>query len=191
MTGETWTDEQKRMLRDIHICPVRNPPGKLKKMVDHFRKPGASVFAITEGNGPLNVSTHLARKVRDCEAKGSLDWMLDETTGRIDQRYDAEWRNWLLSHAAEFSLAVEAYMQKLARQVQSAEIHLGLRSGAMAPKISYGPLHRPYVESIFSRDLLLSDVRRKFESALGEGDVDAAGELRVRIGAALVSRIAI
>ncbi len=113
MIGENWTNEQKRRLKEMHFDPVRNPPERLKAMVKYFRTPGASLFAITDGDGPLHATKKLARKVRDYQAEGALDWVMDETSGRPSRRYDAEWRDWLLSHAAEFSQAVDAYREEL------------------------------------------------------------------------------
>ena len=52
MSGEYWSNEDKLRLKKLHIDPVRSPPERLKEMVNYFRKPGASVFAITEGDGP-------------------------------------------------------------------------------------------------------------------------------------------
>ena len=58
--------------------PIRNTPGKLRPLVEHFLKPGASVFAVTEGDGPIRVSKALARKVRDLTSKGELRWVLED-----------------------------------------------------------------------------------------------------------------
>ncbi len=176
---------------DDGICSVRSSPKRLKDLVNYFRTPGASLFAITEGNGPLHVSKPLGTKVRNYQAEGKLDWLFYESTDRPEQGYDTEWRGWLLSHPAEFSRSVDVYRDDLGCQIQTAEIHLGFRAGFMPPKVPYGPLHRPFIESIFSRDMELGAVRRKFEMALGKGAIAEARELSKKIGVELASRIAI
>ena len=97
----------------------------------------------------------------------------------------------MLSHPAEFSQSVDVYRQDLSCQIQSAEIHLGLRAGFMPPKIPFGPIHRPFIESIFSRDSELAETRREFELALGKGAIAEARKLSKNIGMELASRIAI
>ena len=74
---------------------------------------------------------------------------------------------------------------------KSTEIHAGLRAGFMPPKVPYGPFRRPFIESIFSRDQELVEVRRKFESALRKGAIARARKLNEKVGAELVSRISI
>ncbi len=64
MDGMTWTQEEVRELRRLRLDPIRNTPTKLRLLVAHFLKPEASVFAVTEGDGPVRVSKALARKVR-------------------------------------------------------------------------------------------------------------------------------
>ena len=93
----------------------------------------------------------------------------------------------LLSHPAEFSQSVDVYRQDLSCQTHSAEIHLGLR----ARFNPYGPIHRPFIESIFSRDSELAETRREFELALGKGAIAEARKLSKKIGMELASRIAI
>ena len=188
---QNWNSDQKRRLKVLHIDPVKTPPERLKKMVDYFQTPGASLFAITEGNGPLRVSKELATKIRDCLDEGKLDWVMDETSVQPGQGFDSEWRDWLLSHAAEFSQAVDAYLQELGRQIQSAEIHQGLRATIMSPRAPYGPTDQLFVESIFSRDLELADIRARFNSALKKGKIAEARKLSEKVGEALVGRIAI
>ena len=77
----------------------------------------------------------------------------EPATEQLEQGYDTVWRGLLLSHLAEFSQSIDAYQQDLGRQIQTAEIHLGLRAGFMPPKVPYRPLHWPFIESIFSRGL--------------------------------------
>ena len=87
---QNWNSDQKRRLKELHIDPVKTPPERLKKIVDYFRKPGASVFEITEGNGPLRVSKELARKIRKYVEEGKLDWVMDEISGQPAQGIDSE-----------------------------------------------------------------------------------------------------
>ena len=72
MDGVTWTQEEVRGLKKLRLDPIRNTPGKLRLLVEHFLKPEASVFAVTEGDGPARVSKALARKVRDLTLNGAL-----------------------------------------------------------------------------------------------------------------------
>ena len=65
MDGMTWNTEEVKKLRRLRLDPIRNTPDRLRSLVEHFLKPGASVFAVTEGDGPVRVSKTLARKVRD------------------------------------------------------------------------------------------------------------------------------
>ena len=124
-------------------------------------------------------------------AAGALDWVLEETPGKPKRNYDSEWRSMLLFHATQFAEAVDAYRQDLGVQIQTSEIHQGLRVGFMPAKVPYGPSHRPFVESIFSRDEKLEELRRKFESALKTEDLAGARELSEKIGWDLFDRIAI
>ena len=124
MVRDYWTREEKLKLKELHIDPVSNSPERLKELVNYFRTPDSSLWAITEGHGPLHVSKSLGRKIRDYQAEGALDWLMDETPGS-NQWFDPAWRGWLRSNPAEFSQAVDAYLQELGGQVLSAEIHLG------------------------------------------------------------------
>ena len=56
MDGTTWTKEETTELRRLRLDPIRNTPAKLRLLVAHFLKPDASVFAVTEGDGPVRVS---------------------------------------------------------------------------------------------------------------------------------------
>ena len=78
MDGMTWTREEVRELKRLRLDPVRNTPAKFRLLVEHFLKPGASVFAVTEGEGPVRVSKALARKVRDLTLGGALDWVVGD-----------------------------------------------------------------------------------------------------------------
>ena len=72
MDGMTWNSEEVKELRKLRLDPIRNTPDKLRSLVEHFLKPGASVFSVTEGKGPVRVSKTLARKVRDLTSKGEM-----------------------------------------------------------------------------------------------------------------------
>ncbi len=61
----------------------------------------------------------------------------------------------------------------------------------MRPKVAYGPKHQPFVESIFRRDPVLGEVRRKFESALNKDEITDAKALCEKIEIDLISRIAV
>jgi hypothetical protein len=56
MDGTTWTREEVRELKKLRLDPIRNTPARLRLLVAHFLKPEASVFAVTEGDGPVRVS---------------------------------------------------------------------------------------------------------------------------------------
>ena len=56
----TWTREEVTELKRLRLDPIRNTPAKLRLLVAHFLKPEASVFAVTEGEGPVRVSKALA-----------------------------------------------------------------------------------------------------------------------------------
>ena len=108
MSGETWTNEEAKRLWAMTISSMRSSPEKIKSMINHFKTPEASVRAISGGAGAVEVSRPFARKIRDFVADGDLDWVMDETATRPKRGDDSEWRSILLTHPAEFSLAVEA-----------------------------------------------------------------------------------
>jgi len=191
MVGEYWTGEEKRKLKAMTISPVKISPMGLKEMIEYFRTPGATLWEVTEGDGPFHISKERGRKIRNFVDDGALDWVMGETTSRSTEDFDAEWRGWRLAQAAEFSEAVSAYRGQLNNQIQTCEIHLGLRATFMPPKVAYSPKHQPFVESIFRRDLELDEVRRKFESALNKGEITEATNLSKKIGLGLARRIAI
>ena len=78
MDGMTWTQEEVRELKRLRLDPIRNTPDRLRSLVEHFLKPGASVFAVTEGKGPVRVSKVLARKVRDLTLESALGWVVED-----------------------------------------------------------------------------------------------------------------
>ena len=194
MVGEYWTKDEKLRLKEMHIDPVRSSPERLKEMVNYFRTPDSSIWAITEGHGPLKVSKSLGRKIRDYVEEGALNWLMDESSGSTNQWFDTDWRGWLLSKPVEFLQAVDAYRQDLGLQIQTAKIHLGLRTTfepRRPPRVRYGPRHHPFVESIFSRDQELTNIRAEFKSAIGQDEISRAKILSGKIVEGLVSRIAI
>ena len=73
-----WTREEVTELKRLRLDPIRNTPAKFRSLVAHFLKPGASVFAVTEGEGPVKVSKALARKVRDLTLGRALDWVVED-----------------------------------------------------------------------------------------------------------------
>jgi len=194
MVGEYWTTEQKLRLKAMHIDPVASSPERLKEMVNYFRKPGSSLWAVTEGDGPFHVSKSLGKKVRDDQAEGALDWLMDENPDSTNQWFDPDWRALLRLKPVEFSQAVDAYLRELDIQIQTTEIHLKLRSSfkpQRPPGVRYGPIHHLFVESIFKRDLELTNIRAEFKSAIGDNDISRAKLLSEKICEELLTRIAI
>ena len=78
MDGMTWNREEVRGLRRLRLGPIRNAPAKLRSLVEYFLKPGASIFAVTEGDGPVRLSKALARKVRDLTLNGEMSWVVED-----------------------------------------------------------------------------------------------------------------
>lgn len=191
MAGENWTSEEKRKLKAMTISPIKSSPKRLKEIVEYFQTPGASLWAVTEGPGPLHMSKSLGTKVRDYVDSGDLDWVMDETPGHPLKWFDSEWRQWLLSRPEEFSRAVEVFKEELGLQIQLTEVHLGLRAGCMSPKVAYGPSQRPYIESIFRRDPDLAEGRRKFDLSLVKGHIAEARTMSAFLGEALDDRVAV
>ena len=194
MVGDYWTKEQKIILKELHIDPLISSPERLKTMVNYFRTPDASLWAVTEGHGPFQVSKSLGMKVRGYADDGAVDWLMDETSDSTKRWFDSEWRQWLLSKPVEFSQAVDAYRQTLDLQIQTTEIQLKLRSSVeprRPPRVRYGPMHHPFVESIFSRDEGLTGLRAEFEWAIGRNDISRAKVLSEKICQELLGRIAI
>ena len=82
MDGMTWNREEVKELKRLRLDPLRNTPDELRPLVEHFLKPGSSVFAVAEGDGPVRVSKALARKVRDLTSKGALGWVVEDRLGK-------------------------------------------------------------------------------------------------------------
>ena len=175
MDGMTWTREEVRELKRLRLDPIRNTPAKFRLLVAHFLKPGASVFAVTEGEGPVRVSKTLARKVRDLALNGDLDWVVGAGPRREESDPLAEpWTALLWRYPGEFAAAVAAYQGELEFEVQAKEIANGDRATFTRQATRYGPGHRPFVEAIFNRDAGLRDLRRGHRTALDSGDAAAA-----------------
>ena len=82
----TWNTEERQLLKQLRLNAVRNPPAKLEALVTHFKRPNATVFAVTESGEPeRNVSKGLAKKVRDYTSAGKLDWVLERAAGSGNQ----------------------------------------------------------------------------------------------------------
>jgi|TARA_B100000315_G_scaffold36849_1_gene31452 hypothetical protein len=186
MDGMTWTQEEVRGLKKLRLDPIRNTPGKLRPLVEHFLKPGSSVFAVTEGDGPVRVSKALARKVRDLTSKGELGWVLEDRLR--EEGYDPFGQPWvtlLWRYPKEFAAAVAAYQAELEFEMQAKEIAGGDRVSFTRQATRYGPEHKPFVEAIFNRDAGLRDLRRSHRAALDSDDVETARSISIQIGESL------
>ena len=186
MDGTTWTREEVKELRRLRLDPIRNTPTKLRLLVAHFLKPGASVFALTEGDGPVRVSKALARKVRDLTSKGEMGWVVeDRLLKEGDDPFGQPWVTLLWRYPAEFAAAVAAYQGELEFEVQAKEIASGDRATFTRQATRYGPDHKPFVEAIFNRDAGLRDLRRGHHAALDSEDVAMARLISIQIGESL------
>ena len=175
MDGTTWTREEVKELRRLRLDPIRNTPAKLRLLVEHFLKPGASVFVVTEGDGPVKVSKALARKVRDLTLKGALGWVVEDRPRKEgDDPFGQPWATLLWRYPGEFAAAVAAYKGELEFEVQTKEIASGDRATFTRQATRYGPGHRPFVEAIFNRDAGLRDLRRGHRAALDSGEAATA-----------------
>jgi hypothetical protein len=183
MDGRTWTQEEVRRLKKLRLDPIRSPPDKLRSLVEHFLKPGASVFAVTEGDGPVRVSKNLARKVRDLTSKGALGWVVeDRPREEGDDPFGQPWVTLLWSYPKEFAAAVAAYQAELEFEVQAKEIADEDRVTFTHQATRYGPDHKPFVEAIFNRDAGLRGLRRSHRAALESDDVATARSISIQIG---------
>ena len=183
MDGTTWTMEEVKELRRLRLDPIRNTPAKLRLLVGHFLKPEASVFAVTEGDGPVRVSKALARKVRDLTLEGALGWVVEDGLRKEgDDPLGQPWATLLWRYPAEFAAAVAAYQGELEFEVQAKEIASGNRATFTRQATRYGPSHSPFVEAIFNRDAKLRDLRRGHRAALDSGDAATARSIGIQIG---------
>ena len=183
MDGMTWNSEEVKELRRLRLDPIRNTPDKLRLLVEHFLKPGSSVFAVTEGKGPVRVSKALARKVRDLTLKGDMGWVVEDRIRKEgDDPFGQPWATLLWRYPKEFAAAVAAYQAELEFEVQVKEIESGNRATFTRQATRYGPDHRPFVEAIFNRDAGVRDLRRGHRAALDSDDVATARSIGMQIG---------
>ena len=182
MDGTTWTKEETTELRRLRLDPIRNTPAKLRLLVAHFLKPEASVFAVTEGDGPVRVSKALARKVRDLTVEGALGWAVKGGLRKEgEDLFGQPWATLLWRYPAEFAAAVAAYQGELEFEIQAKEIASGDRATFTRQATRYGPDHRPFVEAIFNRDAKLRDLRRVHCAAIDSGDAATARSIGIQI----------
>jgi len=183
MDGITWTREEVKELRRLRLDPIRNTPARLRLLVAHFLKPEASVFAVTEGDGPVRVSKALARKVRDLTLEGALGWVVEDGLRKEgDDPFGQPWATVLWRYPKEFAAAVAAYQGELEFEVQAKEIANENRATFTRQATRYGPSHRPFVVAIFNRDAKLRDLRRGHRAALESGDAATARSIGKQIG---------
>jgi len=186
MDGMTWNSEEVKELRRLRLDPIRKTPDRLRSLVEHFLQPGASVFAVTEGDGPVRVSKALARKVRDLTLKGDMGWVVEDRLGKEeDDPFSQPWATLLWRYPKEFAAAVAAYQGELEFEVQAKETADGDRVSFTRQATRYGPDHKPFLEAIFNRDAGLRDLRRGHRAALDSGDVETARSISIQIGESL------
>ena len=186
MDGMTWNSEEVMELRRLRLDPIRKTPDRLRSLVEHFLQPGASVFAVTEGDGPVRVSKALARKVRDLTLKGDMGWVVEDRLGKEeDDPFSQPWATLLWRYPKEFAAAVAAYQGELEFEVQAKETADGDRVSFTRQATRYGPDHKPFLEAIFNRDAGLRDLRRGHRAALDSGDVETARSISIQIGESL------
>ena len=77
-------------IQEVAVGPCEEHARQVSVLVAHFLKPGASVFAVTEGEGPVRVSKVLARKVRDLTLGGALDWVVGDGPRKEESDPSAE-----------------------------------------------------------------------------------------------------
>ena len=183
MDGMTWNSEEVKELRRFRLDPIRNTPDKLRLLVTHFLKPGSSVFAVAEGDGPVRVSKGLARKVRDLTLKGDMGWVVEDRLRKEgDDPFGQPWATLLWRYPKEFAAAVAAYQGELEFAVQAKEIADGSRATFTRQATRYAPDHKPFVEAIFNRDAGLRDLRRGHHVALDSDDAATARLIGIQIG---------
>ena len=182
MDGMTWNTEKVKKLRRLRLDPIRNTPDRLRSLVEHFLKPGASVFAVTEGDGPVRVSKALARKVRDMTLEGALGLIVEDGHRKEgDDPFGQPWATLLWRYPKEFAAAVAAYQGELEFEVQTKEIASGNRATFTRQATGYGPDHKPFVEAIFNRDARLRDLRRGHRAAINSDDAATARSISIQI----------
>ena len=186
MEGMTWTREEVKELKRLRLDPIRNTPDKLRLLVEHFLKPEASVFAVSEGDGPVRVSKALARKVRDLTLEGALGWVAEDRLRKEgEDPFGQPWATLLWRYPKEFAAAVAAYQSELEFEVQAKEIASGDRVTFTRQATWFGPDHKAFVEAIFNRDAGLRDLRRVHRAALDSDDVATARSISIQIAESL------
>ena len=165
------------------LDPIQNTPDKRRSLVAHLLEPGASVFAVNEGDGPVKVSKALARKVRDLTLKGALGWVVEDAVRKEEEDHLGEpWATLLWHYPAEFAAAIAAYQGELEFEVQTGEKASGNRATFTRQSARYGPGHRPFVEAIFNRNAKLRDLRRGHHATLDSDDAATARLVSIQIG---------
>ena len=165
METQNWSKADALHLKDLHLDHIRNTPDRLKRLVDHFKTPGASVFQVTEGMGPDNVSKTLARKIRTLVGEGSLDWVLDQnlTPGSTNNPKLLDELMW--QYPVEFACAAEAYKNELEFRIQVAEIVEGKRATISRGLQESSPWLRPFLFSLMSGEEI-TKCNRLFDRAV-------------------------
>lgn len=85
----TWSEDEEKKLKGTRLSPRRNTPEKLGTLVRHFMNNG-TIWAVTEGDGPVRVSKGLARKVNRLIRSGDLRWVLDRSELPSDTQLQTE-----------------------------------------------------------------------------------------------------
>jgi hypothetical protein len=182
MDWMTWSREEVTELKRLRLDPLRNTPDEFRPLVEHFLKPGSSVFAVTEGDGPVRVSKVLARKVRDLTLEGALGWVVEDRLRKEgDDPFGQPWATPLWRYPKEFAVAVAAYQGESEFEVQAKEIAGGDRAAFTRQATRYGPNHKPFVEAIFNREAGLRDLRRGHHAAFGSDDPATARSIGIQI----------
>ena len=175
-----WTLEETNLLKRFRIDAVRNTPKRLAILVQHFKQPGATVYRVTEGNGPVLVSKNLARKIRNLSVQGSLDWVLKKGLGLPQEEKTGIQSQLALRYPVEFITAVEAYKKELGFRVQSLEIAQGQRSSIDRDLVKVGLASRPFVLALLS-DPRMERADNRFNQAIVDVNLDEAQLIKDQI----------
>ena len=184
METQNWSKADALHLKHLHLDPIQNTPDRLKSLVDHFKTPGASVFQVTEGVGPANVSKTLARKIRTLVGEGSLDWVLDQnlTPGSTNSPGVLDELMW--QYPVEFACAAEAYKNELEFRIQVAEIVEGKRATVSRGLQESSPWLRPFISSLMSGKEIM-ECSGLFDRAIGNARIKEARQIGSKIGVLL------
>ena len=184
METQNWSKADALHLKDLHLDPIRNTPDRLKSLVDHFKTPGASVFQVTEGMGPDNVSKTLARKIRTLVREGSLDWVLDQNLTPSSTNNPKLLDELMWQYPVEFACAAEAYKNELEFRIQVVEIVEGNRATVSRGLQESSPWLRPFLFSLMSGQGM-TECNRLFDRAIGNVRIKEAREIGSKIGVLL------